>query len=320
MFVGHGLLAFALAATLARLWGWSPERALSLGLLAGAFGLAPDVDILYAPVGVLGATGPLDAATGFWSVGNEVHRAVTHSLFVAAAVSLAAGAWATGRRAGRGAAVAVLVALVVAAFLVSGALGAAVLAVFGATCFGLARVGRVRVAFGPAAIVGAAAVGTLSHPFGDLFTGEPPALLYPVDVTVLSSRAALHPDPTLHLLGALFAELATAWLAVLVVLWLRDNQPLAAWGGLRGRIDRHAGVGLGYAGAAAVLPAPTLEVSYHFVFPLLAVGLAVTTASAVRGLRADSDRRAGLERALVSGLAAITLAAGAYAAGYLYLL
>jgi hypothetical protein len=321
MFVGHGLLAFALVAALARARGWSTERALSLGLLAGAFGLAPDVDILYAPVGLLGASGPLDAAAGFWMAGNEVHRAVTHSLVVAAVASLAAGAWATGTRRGRLGATLVVGGLVTVAFLVSGVLGAVVLAAFGVAMLGLARVGRVRLRHAPVAVAAAAAAGTLTHPFGDLFTGEPPALTYPFDVTLLTERVALSPDPTLHLLGALFVELGTAWLAALVLVWLRDDA-LPTWpapGALAARIDRRAGLGLGYAGAAALVPAPTLDVSYHFVFPLLGVGLLVTAASAIREVRTAPDRWHGAERAALSGLAAVTLAAVAYTVGYLLL-
>jgi hypothetical protein len=326
VFIAHGLLAFALVATAARLWGWSPERALSVGLLAGAFGLAPDVDILYAPVGMIGASGPFDAAAGFWQAGNRVHRAVTHSLFVGGAASLTAGAWATGRRDARGLAVAVLAALVLVALLVTGPLGAVVAAAFGATALALARVGRRRLELAPAVVVGAATVGTLTHPFGDLFTGEPPALLYPLDVTAVAARVPLHPDPTLHLLGALFAELGTAWLAAVVLLWYRGGAPVpsvrAVAGRLRRTVDERAGLALGYAGVVAVLPAPTLDVSYHFVLPLVGVGLAVTGLamageSRPRTATAPDDRRVGLERAVLSGLTAVTLAAAAYTVGYL---
>jgi hypothetical protein len=328
MFVGHGLLAFALAAVAARLWGWSPERALTAGLLAGAFGLAPDVDILYAPVGVVGASGPFDAAAGFWSTGNRVHRAVTHSLLVGALSSLAAGAWVTGRHGVRALAVGALAALSLVALAATGPLGAVVLAAFGATVLGLARVGRVRLDLGPVAVVGAAGIGTLTHPFGDLFTGTPPGLLYPFDTALLTSRVTLHPDPTLHLLGALFVELGTAWLAAVVLLWCRGETPgrplRAVAGRLRRAVDGRAGFAVGYAGAAAVLPAPTLEVSYHFVFPLLGVGLAATVlAGAGRSHGRDelctlTDRLSGADRAVLSGLAAVSLAALAYTGGYLF--
>ena len=55
MFAGHALLAFALAAGAASLAGCDADRVLAVGVLAGVFGLAPDVDILYAPVGLAGA-------------------------------------------------------------------------------------------------------------------------------------------------------------------------------------------------------------------------------------------------------------------------
>jgi hypothetical protein len=106
-----------------------------------------------------------------------------------------------------------------------------------------------------------------------------------------------------------------------VLVWLREDATLPRLGldGLARRIDRRAGLGVGYAGAAVVLPAPTLEVSYHFVFPLLGVGIAVTGASAVQAVRTGPDRWRGLERASLSGLAAVTLAAVAYTGGYLLL-
>ena len=87
MFIGHGLVAFAIVAGLALLAGWDGERAFAVWLLAGAFGLAPDVDILYAPVGLIGASGLLEAEASFWAAGNAVHRGVTHSLLVGGAAA-----------------------------------------------------------------------------------------------------------------------------------------------------------------------------------------------------------------------------------------
>jgi hypothetical protein len=345
MFVGHGLLAFALVAAGARLAGWAPERALAAGLLAGAFGLAPDVDILYAPVGALGASGPLEAASGFWAAGNRVHRTVTHSLVVATVAALAAGAWATDRPAGRAIAVLALAGLVVVGAMLTGPLAAVVLAAFAAVVLGLARVGAVRQGFAPPVVAATALVGLATHPFGDLFTGEPPALYYPLDLGLLAERVVLHPDPTLHLLGALFAELGTAWLAAGVLLWLHAPPQRAfpvspsglssvSWAGprvpsraagaqgivgrlgsrLRRSIDGRAGLAVGFAGVTPLLPAPTLELSYHFVFPLLGVGLAVAAVAGARATDESALQRA--ERAGLSGLTALSLAALAYTVAY----
>jgi len=54
MFLGHGLAAFAIAASVAARRGWRGERALAVGLVAGLFATLPDVDMLYAVAGLLG--------------------------------------------------------------------------------------------------------------------------------------------------------------------------------------------------------------------------------------------------------------------------
>ncbi|PSQ17790.1 metal-dependent hydrolase, partial [Halobacteriales archaeon QS_8_69_73] len=103
MFAGHALMAFALVAGAASLAGCDADRALAIGVLAGVFGLVPDVDILYAPIGLAGAgAASLPAAeTAFWATGNVIHRTATHSLVVGGAAAVAAGLWARRTRPGR---------------------------------------------------------------------------------------------------------------------------------------------------------------------------------------------------------------------------
>jgi membrane-bound metal-dependent hydrolase YbcI (DUF457 family) len=309
MFVGHGLVVFALAAAVAYWAGWSRERALLVGLLAGAFGLAPDVDMVYAPLGLLGASGPFDAAAGFWATGNQVHRAVTHSLVVGSVLAVAVGAWATSTRAARSAALVAVGGVTVVAAVVSGLIAAGILLVFSAVSLGLAVVGRRR-GLRPRTVGATAALGLLAHPFGDLLTGEPPAFLYPFDVTLVAARPELFGDATLNLLAPLYLELATAWLAVVVYLWV-DGRDLRTY--LSGR----ASLGVGFAGAAFLLPAPTLDVSYHFVFSLLAVGGALAAPLPLVEVRSPSDLRDHPRRAVVTGLTAVTLATAGYTLAYL---
>jgi hypothetical protein len=52
VFVGHGLIAFAIAASVATRRGWSTERALTIGVVAALFGTLPDIDMAYALVGL----------------------------------------------------------------------------------------------------------------------------------------------------------------------------------------------------------------------------------------------------------------------------
>lgn len=322
MFVGHALLAFSLVAGAAGLAGRDRSRALALGLAAGAFAAVPDVDMAYALVGVGGAgtTAPLALTSAFWATGNAVHRAVTHSLLVVPPVTLAAAAWTAGRRGRSGAAAAsagLLLALVAAALVASGPLAAAVMALFGLAAVGVATLLARRTDLGSGAVLGAALVGLASHPFGDLFTGTPPALLYPLSAAPTTGRVALAADPTLHLLAAFGLELATAWLAVLVVARLSGVRVLPA---------RRATVGVGYAAALPVLPAPTLDLSYPFVFGALAVGLLVLLPGVARGRPGAGDRDGvaalvpaapGAARATLTGLTAVTLAWAAYTATYL---
>lgn len=294
MMLGHALAAFALVAGLAgrRL---EPRRALAVGAVAGLFAAVPDVDMLFALSGLVEGTLRLAAAPGgrgpgdvftvtgsFWAASTEVHRSVTHSLVVAAPVSVAAGLLggrdATGT-APRAAAAGLLALPVVAALAVTGPVAAAMTATLGVAVWGVALLVRRRVDLSGRAVAGLAAVGLGTHPLGDLFTGEPPRLLYPLGVDPLSTRVALSTDPTLHLLGVFGLELLTAWAAVAVGLGLLGRSPLS-------HVRPVAVGGLGYAVPAVVLVPPTLSTSYHFVFSVLGVGL---LAAAVAGRRGRTD-------------------------------
>ena len=300
MFVGHALLAFALVALAGERLGWDRRGTLTVALLAASFGALPDVDVVYAPVGVLLAG---DAATpeSFWAAGNLVHRGVTHSLVVGACTAAAAGLLARRETTARTAGIAVLAVVVAVVTLVSGGLALAVTLVFVAGAVGLVAV-ATRRGVTPRAVTGAALLGLLSHPFGDVFTGSPPAFLYPLDTVLLAERVTLSDDLTLHLLGAFWVELAVIWVAVAAYFRLTDRS-------LAAHVERPAALGVAYGGAALVLPAPTLEVSYQFVYSVLAVGLvgAASTRPLARPARS----------AVVTALAAVTLASLSYALVYL---
>ena len=315
MFVGHGLLAFAIVAGLASIAGWDAERALTVGLVAGAFGLAPDVDILYAPVGLLGVDGLIEAETAFWAAGNVVHRAVTHSLLVGAAAAVGAGLWAARTRTLRALAGVVGAGLVVVAAL-DALLTALVMAAFVVAVFGIATAG-VRYDVGAAGVGAAAAVGLLSNPFGDLFTGDPPDLLYPLNATLVAERVVLHPDPTLHLIAVFGLEIATMWAAAAVYLHLTDRRMAA-------HVRPHATLGLAFAGAALLLPPPSLDAPYRFIFGALGVGTVSGVGTHARSWRrllmTDPDGRplTALGAALTA-LAALTAALVGYGALYMVL-
>jgi membrane-bound metal-dependent hydrolase YbcI (DUF457 family) len=262
----------------------------------------PEVDVVYGLVGLAGGVSGPDAVLGtFFETGNVTHRGPTHSMVIGALAAAAFGLVAHREvqyRIGGLAGLSGLVALVAAT---GTPLDAGVTFAFAAAGIGIVALAR-RLDVGPGAVACTAAVGLLSHPLGDLFTGEPPALLYPFKVAIFDSHVALHPDPTLHLLAAFAMELSIIWLAFVVYLRLEDRNPWSM-------IDRRAIAGVGYGTAAVVLPAPTLEAAEPFVFSVLAVGV-------VGAAPVPARLRPATGPAIATGLAAVTLAAAAYAVVY----
>jgi membrane-bound metal-dependent hydrolase YbcI (DUF457 family) len=305
MMVGHAALAFALAAWAAAILGLSRERALAVAVAAGAFAAVPDVDMGYAVVGLARAfQGGGSFPEVFWETGNVVHRGVTHSLLVGGVTATLFGLVAYRGRL-RLAGVVGLCSLVVGAIPVLGWLEATVMVIFVAAGLAVALTSRW-MGLSPRATLAAALVGVLSHPFGDMFTGTAPELLYPLDVHLLPQRLLLSSDPTLHLLGTFGLELTAIWLAAAVYLHLNGRHVL-------GYVHRRAVLGAGYVGAVLALPPPTLSVSYHFVFSVLAVGLVGVVDLPVPDLRSPKSRRG----VAVTGLAAVTIAWLTYIVGYL---
>ncbi len=311
MMVGHALLAFGVAALVAQRY-WTTERALAFGVIAGVFATIPDVDMSYALVGLAqsGFGGVWQMTNAFWGSSYLVHRAVTHSLVVGA-IAGPAFALAAGNRWSKLLSAGLLAGLVWVAFEKSGFLGAGVMFVFVVVGTVAALVAASRTDLGPRKIVIAAVFGLLSHPFGDVFTGSPPKFFYPFDVTLLHSRVAILPDPTLNLLAVFGLEVVLAWFAVSVYFHLHDG---SAQAGLREHIQPRAALGVGYALAALLIPAPTLSVSYQFVFSVLAVG-AVGVGPQLHPERTFWPVRNPTVW-LCTGMAAVTLAAVAYAVVY----
>ncbi|WP_254764051.1 metal-dependent hydrolase [Natrinema marinum] len=321
MFIGHALLAFAVAALVADRRGWNAQRALLVGIVAGLFAAVPDIDVAYAVVGLgNAATGSVGVPTAFWDASRAVHRSVTHSLVVGAVAAPAFGLAAVRARSeyarhARALAGGLLAALVAVALVAGGPLAALVMGLFVVGGVAIARGTARLTTLSPPTVAVAALWGLWSHPWGDLVTGSPPDLLFPFGSPVLESRVVLHSDPTLHLLGAFAIELATIALALVAICRLTDRPIL-------GSVDRRATVGAAYGIAALAVTPPTLEVSYHFVFSILGVGLVCgavrTTPSPAFGRLWYSlpSAESVLETALTA-LAAVTIALAAYAVVYL---
>ena len=304
MIAGHAPLAFALVAVLATIYGTSADRALRLGLVAGGFALVPDVDMVYAVAGLLGANpaGLWGAVDAFWTSSKVVHRDLSHSLLVAIP-AIIGFASVTAQRI-NGVAILPLIGVIALGAVTGGILGGVIMGLY--VAMGLAVVLLAsELGLGPRAILATAAIGLGLHPFGDVFTGTPPAFFAPLGIEILVERVALHPDPTLNLLAIFGLELLCLWAAVVVATELTGRS-------IQATIDWRATAGAVYGVAALLMPAPTLDVSYHFVFSVVAIG---SVGVAPLGFKLTWDR---LISASITGLAAISLAGAAYTAVYLF--
>lgn len=344
MFVGHEFLAFALVGWAAVRLGCHNRTALHAGLIGATAALLPDLDIGYAlaTYTVAVASGTPLGWEAFWGVANATHRVVTHTLPTGIAAALVFGATvAVARRAtvddpsrfssGLVDTLALAgAALLGAAILLSGfraavAPAAAVVAAGFLTCVAAAGwVPATRIELSIAGATAAAGVGFLSHPFGDVFLAVPPPLLSPFGPPVFAGRVSLAADPTLHLLGALFVELAAVWAGVAVFSRVAGGR--IGGGRLRDAIDRRAGVGVAYAPAAIVLPRPTIADAHVLgatIVPLAAlVGVWSGYASFRRNRASDRDgaetrRDEHIFAGVVTGVTALALAALTYTVVYI---
>ncbi|MGQ4556632.1 metal-dependent hydrolase [Halobellus sp. GM3] len=360
MFVGHEFLAFALAGWGARRAGCSDRLSLRLGAVAALAALLPDLDVAYAAATYAVAVGngaPL-GWEAFWGVANGVHRVVTHPLPVGAVAALAFGAAAavSHRRpdapnasAGSGLLpvlsvlpfLAALLALGSAAVLLSAfraavSPSAAVVAAAFLACVGVggALVGR-RTGIRASALSAAAAVGFLTHPFGDVFLAAPPPLLSPFGLPILTERVSLAADPTLDLLGILLVEVSIVWAGIAVFARLSAGQQ-GRDRRLRDTIDRRTALGVVYAPAALVLPRPTIADAHVLGFTIVPLALVVavwvtysnvaySTVRPVVSERPDGTPRTGVRPVgvaylgVLTGLATLTVAAVGYGIVYLLL-
>jgi membrane-bound metal-dependent hydrolase YbcI (DUF457 family) len=322
VFVGHGLLAFALAVFAAEWRGWPARRALTLGVVAGAFATLPDIDVVYALIAIDGGRflgGGSVRPDVFWDAANSVHRSMTHSLIVAAIAGPALGAWSSRReRRARRLALGALVAVVAVAVAVSGARGGIVMGAFVAGGLAAASACHRRTDLPPGPVGVAATVGFASHPYGDLLTGQPPRLFYPFDTSVSSARLVLHPDPTLHLLGAFAVELATIWLVAAAVVVVTDR----SWRVFSGS---SALPGVAYSAAPLPLLPLTLSDSFHSVFSTIGVGVVCAGVAWYRSgptppaAATDAGADGPGVNAVATGLTGTTVALAGYTLVYLLL-
>lgn len=304
MIIGHSLLAFGLLAVFAAWRGLSFRSGAHLAAIGAGFAMLPDIDVVLAVPETLALLNPMEDGVGF---SDTPHRTLTHSLFLLAAGSgLCTAAYWTNhlRRAtvilviGFGGCLALLVRLFSIPQLHLVTVGLFAIGAIGLT--GLAVQYTDVPGWGFALACG---VGLLLHPFGDVFTGSPPAFFAPLDVVFLADRLTFAADPTLNVTLVFLLELITAWMAL--IGWWRLDPTL--------HITPSPSSLLGCLYAVSVVVAtPLTDEATLFVYSVLPLGLL----GGVGVLPFETITRQRIATALSTGLMAVTLAVLSYGAAY----
>ncbi|WP_255193887.1 metal-dependent hydrolase [Natronobeatus ordinarius] len=294
MYLGHALLAFALAAPVARWAGLERRRALLVGVVAGVYGMVPDIDMWHT-VYVIARAGPTNVfpTTEYvWPESWIVHRTLTHSLLTGGLAVLVVFGFSDAYRRRTttplwSAALPAIGSMLLIGLLVAVALSTDEL--LGLVTMGLFLGASLAVAWWalrrgltPLEVSGAAAVGILSHPFGDVWMGHPPAFLYPLSSEPPIDRLYFSAEPTYNLLVAFGIEVTLGIVAALVAVRLTGRT-------VRETMHPVALAGFGYAGAVSFVPPPTFQLAYGFAAGVVAVGSilgAVATVHRVPNLHA----------------------------------
>lgn len=265
MIVGHFFLAFSLVGLFALYRGWEKDKCLKMALAAGMFALLPDIDIIYAwkEILTLFTTGFYGFTDSFWAASQSVHRGVTHSLI--ALLSAVAAFTVYHKTSSKYLAAGITSLAGITGFLTQSILTAVILALFMATGFYITyRLDSISLS--EFSLV--SGIGLLLHPFGDLFTGTPPQLLYPSSLSFIEERLVFFTDPVLNLFAVYGIELSLVWVSVLVYSNIAERS-------IKLNLNRFSILGLAYIFLAGIIRQPTLSTSYQFVSSVIITGLAV---------------------------------------------
>jgi membrane-bound metal-dependent hydrolase YbcI (DUF457 family) len=266
MIAGHFFLAFSAVALFAYLRNYEPDKALKIGLMAGAFAVLPDVDMIYAFKELSQLTSGFHSfSDSFWSASTETHRGATHSLvtlFLTAAAMIGYYRYDSKLFAGL-----IVAGSFSAVFFLEGIYMSFLISLFTASALLLTHFSREK--FEMKEFVGAMFFGLLSHPFGDVFTGTPPDFLYPLPIEVLQGKVVLLQDPSLNFLAVFGLELFLIWTGIAVYIYLAERSLMEEFSFL-------SVTGVLYGALSFFISDPSLSRPYTFVFSILVFSALVT--------------------------------------------
>lgn len=319
MLIGHAAAAFAIIGGLATVHSRTQSETLALAITAAVFATLPDIDVLY-PLYLIVVTDGLSLqvpATAFWTTINAFHRRVTHSFVIHAVIAAELGALAVLLAPPRSQAIQWRTITVGSAILSGATIGSLVLreSITGAVMFSILALTAAIIfltivrytSVSPYILAVIAVVSLVSHPVGDLFTGTPPPLFYPLLPTVAPTRISLVADPTLNLLGVFLIEVALLGAAVIVYCQL-TGQTVTRW--------RTPAFIAGFTAAvlSTMFPPPTLDAAYYFVG---VTGGTAVGAAVYRWWQRPTQRGTSLPASILTGTMTLIVAGIVYAVIYL---
>lgn len=317
MFLGHAFAAVALGVLFARLAGRDDATALSLGLVAGASAILPDLDLVVGAISYIPLSiGQMGASwEGLWGTSNAIHRGLSHTLLGGAGIAAVVTGVATSRANRRTEFTATSIAGLAVVGVAAVGLGAVAwitggirellgIGVVLAGAMALGAIVAARTSIRGSFLFSGATIGLLSHPFSDVFMATPPQIFYPLEVPFLAKSVRLATDSTLNLLAVSFVELGAVWVGV-IAFASANRTPI------RRLVSPWAALGVLYPLVMAFLPRPTMADAHWLGFTLVPFGLV-----GVLGVLGQHRRREAVARAGVTALVTVTIAALAYLFAY----
>jgi hypothetical protein len=224
MIIGHGLVAFILTAIiLIKFSNLCNKSILYLATTTGIAAIIPDIDMLLPlasifTVNTLSITAITDQ---FWSVSGERHRLATHSLIILTITTLIAfsiqkisetTAFKPKLKKPKQKIATILTTIIIIFTPLSIPLKLLTTTTI-ITAYILIQYKPKNITTTQLTI--AFLFGSLTHPFGDMFTGTPPTFLYPYTNIIELSRWTL-PNPTLQLTLLFILEIGSLILTFLI--------------------------------------------------------------------------------------------------------
>ncbi len=318
MYLGHAFLAFALTLTIGHFLNIDDRHLPVLGGVAAGYGTLPDVD-LWRTIYVYLQSRPTSlfpTQVYVWEHSWVVHRTATHSLIIATITIILIAIYTHTRhhdgwqKAGGDAATIVIAGGLIWHELQAGGTPAGVtMTVFLTGALLLAHFG-LQYAVTPWETAGVAAVGLLTHPFGEYWMGNPPPLLYPLSTDPPIGEIFLAADPVVHFLTAITIELALLWTCIILT-----TQTTPTTIEIQNSISPLAAIGITALAFSSILaiPPPTFAEAYQFTTTLSL--LATTTALTI--IIPTWPDKASLNRGGLTALATFTIGTITYTLTYL---